>query len=45
AARLILALYRAQRRQARETDARLAEMAEAIHRLGETVRHLAETVH
>ena len=45
AARLILALYRAQRRQAQETDARLAEMAEAIHRLGETVRHLAETVH
>ncbi|SNB68414.1 hypothetical protein SAMN02746019_00013910, partial [Thermoflexus hugenholtzii JAD2] len=36
AARLILALYRAQRRQARETDARFAEMAEAIRRLGET---------
>ncbi|WP_448593570.1 hypothetical protein [Thermoflexus hugenholtzii] len=35
AARLILALYRAQRRQARETDARFAEMAEAIRRLGE----------
>ncbi len=36
AARLILALYRAQRQQARETDARFAEMAEALRRLGET---------
>jgi chromosome segregation ATPase len=51
AARLILALYRAQRRQARETDARFAEMAEAIRRLGETftvhrqefVAHQAQT--
>ncbi len=35
AARLILALHRAQQRQARETDRRFAELAEAIRRLSE----------